>query len=65
MTHTIAIVGGGISGTFTVLQCIKQCRQPLSVIWFDAQDKFCKGYAYSALQEEHLLNVRANNMSVF
>lgn len=65
MTHTIAIIGGGISGTLTVLNCIKQSRKPLSIIWFDAHNKFCKGFAYSTSQDNHLLNVRANNMSVF
>ncbi|MCD6019653.1 MAG: beta-lactamase protein [Bacteroidetes bacterium] len=65
MIPAIAIIGGGISGTLTVLQCLKQCRKPLSVLWFDSQNKFCKGLAYSTLDENHLLNVRANNMSVF
>ncbi len=65
MTDTIAIVGGGISGTITVLNCIKQSRKPLSIIWFDAHNKFCKGFAYSTTEKNHLLNVRANNMSVF
>lgn len=65
MTNTIAIVGGGISGTLTVLQLIKQCKNPLSVFWFDSQNKFCKGYAYNTFDDSHLLNVRANNMSIF
>lgn len=65
MINTIAIVGGGISGTLTVLNCIKQSQRPLSIFWFDAHDKFCKGFAYSTSEDHHLLNVRANNMSVF
>lgn len=65
MTKTIAIIGGGISGTLTVIQCLKQCRKPLNILWFDSQNQFCKGLAYSTLDENHLLNVRANNMSVF
>ena len=65
MTNTIAIIGGGISGTLTVLNCIKQSKKPLVIIWFDATDRFCKGLAYSTTDEQHLLNVRANNMSVF
>ena len=65
MTNTIAIVGGGISGTLTVLNLIKQSENPLQIIWFDAKNQFCKGLAYSTLDEQHLLNVRANNMSVF
>lgn len=65
MTNTIAIVGGGISGTLTVLNCIKQSKAPLKIIWFDAKNQFCKGLAYTTANEQYLLNVRANNMSVF
>ena len=65
MTNTIAIVGGGISGTLTVLNLIKQSESLLKIIWFDAKNKFCKGFAYSTSEEQHLLNVRANNMSIF
>jgi len=65
MTNSIAIVGGGISGTLTVLQLIKQCKQPLTVFWFDTQNKYGKGYAYNTFDAEHLLNVRAENMFIF
>ncbi len=65
MINAIAIVGGGISGTLTVLNCIKQSKKPISIIWFDQHNKFCKGFAYSTTEDVHLLNVRANNMSVF
>lgn len=65
MTQTIAIIGGGISGTLTVLQCLKQCHHSLAILWFDSKNQFCKGLAYSTTDENHLLNVRANNMSVF
>ncbi|MES2761430.1 MAG: FAD/NAD(P)-binding protein [Bacteroidota bacterium] len=65
MTTSLAIIGGGISGTLTVLNCIKHSQQPLSIIWFDASNQFFKGLAYSTTDEHHLLNVRAGNMSVF
>lgn len=65
MTNAIGIIGGGISGTLSVLQIIKQNKTPLSIFWFDSQNKFCKGYAYNTFDEGHLLNVRANNMSIF
>jgi uncharacterized NAD(P)/FAD-binding protein YdhS len=65
MTPTIAIVGGGISGTLTVLNCVKQSKIPLKIIWFDAKNQFCKGLAYSTSNLHHLLNVRAGNMSIF
>jgi uncharacterized NAD(P)/FAD-binding protein YdhS len=65
MTSSIAIIGGGISGTLTVLNLIKQSKQQLTILWFDAHQNFCKGLAYSTSVNEHLLNVRANNMSLF
>lgn len=65
MTNIIAIIGGGISGTLTVLNCIKQCKKNTSILWFDSQNNFCQGYAYSIDNEYLLLNVRANNMSIF
>ena len=65
MINAIGIIGGGISGTLAVLQIIKQSKTPLSIFWFDSQNKFCKGYAYNTFDESHLLNVRANNMSIF
>lgn len=65
MTNAIGIIGGGISGTLSVLQIIKQSKKPFHVFWFDTQNKFCKGYAYNTFDDGHLLNVRANNMSVF
>jgi uncharacterized NAD(P)/FAD-binding protein YdhS len=65
MTRSIAIVGGGISGTLVVLNCIRQSQVPFEVIWFDKTNAFCKGFAYSTLQAGHLLNVRAANMSLF
>ena len=65
MTPIIAIIGGGMSGTFTVFNYIKQCQKPTSILWFDFSAKFCKGYAYSSFDNNHLLNVRASNMSAF
>jgi uncharacterized NAD(P)/FAD-binding protein YdhS len=65
MTRNIAIVGGGISGTLVVLNCLRQSQVPLEISWFDKTNAFCKGFAYSTLQPGHLLNVRAANMSLF
>ena len=65
MTANIAIIGGGISGTLVVLNCLKQSKAPLRISWFDKTNAFCKGLAYSTPQSDHLLNVRAANMSLF
>ena len=65
MSKTIAIIGGGVSGALVVLNVIKQCVKPIHILWFDAKQAFCKGLAYSTLEDVHLLNVRASNMSIF
>lgn len=65
MTAELAIIGGGVSGAFVVLQCLRQAGKPLHILWFDKEGLFCKGLAYSTTEEAHLLNVRASNMSAF
>jgi uncharacterized NAD(P)/FAD-binding protein YdhS len=65
MTSTVAIIGGGVSGAFVVLNCLRQATAPLKILWFDSAGLFCKGLAYSTCEEVHLLNVRASNMSAF
>lgn len=64
MKQTVGLIGGGISGTLIVLNLLKH-NIPLKVFWFDTNDRFCKGLAYSTTEDSHLLNVRALNMSVF
>lgn len=65
MMQTLAVIGGGVSGAFVVLNCLKQAHTALEIIWFDGAGLFCKGLAYSTKEEVHLLNVRASNMSAF
>ncbi len=65
MTRNIAIIGGGMSGTLVVLNCLRQSQAPVNINWFDKSNAFCKGFAYSTSQADHLLNVRAANMSLF
>jgi uncharacterized NAD(P)/FAD-binding protein YdhS len=65
MTAELAIIGGGVSGAFVVIHCLRQATTPLRILWFDRDDLFCKGLAYSTTEDVHLLNVRASNMSVF
>ena len=65
MSKTIAIIGGGASGALVVLNSLKQSTRPIRILWFDANNAFCKGLAYSTDEDVHLLNVRASNMSVF
>lgn len=65
MTAGLAIIGGGVSGAFVVIHCLWQATRPLRILWFDRDNLFCKGLAYSTTEDVHLLNVRASNMSVF
>lgn len=65
MTAGLAIVGGGVSGAFVIIHCLRQATMPLRILWFDKDNLFCKGMAYSTTEDVHLLNVRASNMSVF
>lgn len=62
---TLAIVGGGLSGTLVVQNLLRTCTRPLHVRWFDSEGRFCKGLAYSTPHDYHLLNVRAAGMSLY
>lgn len=61
--HTIAIVGGGVSGSLTALQLVRQ-GVPARVVVIDPAPKPGLGLAYSTPSREHLLNVRAGKISV-
>lgn len=65
MKAGLAIIGGGVSGAFVAIHCLRQATSPLRILWFDKDNLFCKGLAYSTTEDAHLLNVRASNMSVF
>jgi uncharacterized NAD(P)/FAD-binding protein YdhS len=59
----VLIVGGGFSGT---LLAINLSRLGVPVILFERhQEAVAKGLAYGTRRPEHLLNVRASNMSAF
>lgn len=59
----IAIIGGGFSGT---LLAINLARSGRSVVLIEREEAALgKGLAYGTRRTEHLLNVRASNMSAF
>ncbi|WP_231739299.1 FAD/NAD(P)-binding protein [Novosphingobium sp. FSW06-99] len=59
----VLIVGGGFSGT---LLAINIARQGVPVVLFERdQAALAKGLAFGTRRPEHLLNVRAANMSAF
>ena len=60
--HPIAIIGGGASAAIVAAH-LARLSNPAPVTIFDRDDRFARGIAYSTQRPEHLLNVRAHNMS--
>lgn len=61
-TATIAIIGGGVSGTLTAFHLVRQ-ETPARVILIDPRPDFGLGLAYSTPSLRHLLNVPAGKVS--
>ncbi|MCU0352700.1 MAG: FAD/NAD(P)-binding protein [Cytophagales bacterium] len=61
----IAIIGGGLSGTLTAIQLLRQCRHTLHIDLIEKNAEVGLGVAYGTTFAEHLLNVPAKNMSLF
>ena len=61
-TKTIAIIGGGVSGTLTAFHLVRQ-RTSARVILIDSRPDFGLGLAYSTPSLRHLLNVPAGKVS--
>jgi uncharacterized NAD(P)/FAD-binding protein YdhS len=59
---TIAIIGGGVSGTLTAFHLLRQ-ETPARVILIDQRPDFGLGLAYSTPSLRHLLNVPAGKIS--
>jgi uncharacterized NAD(P)/FAD-binding protein YdhS len=59
----IAIVGGGFSGTLLAINLLRLGARVVLIEQDHA--KLARGLAYATRQPEHLLNVRAANMSAF
>jgi uncharacterized NAD(P)/FAD-binding protein YdhS len=59
---TIAIIGGGVSGTLTAFHLVRQ-GTPARVILIDQRPDFGLGLAYSTPSLRHLLNVPAGKIS--
>ena len=63
--RTIAIVGGGASGTLTAIGLLRTGGPEVRVVLIEVSGHPGYGVAYSTPDERHLLNVRAGNMSGF
>jgi len=59
---TIAIIGGGASGTIAAIQLLRSSSAQ-QIILVEPSDNLGGGIAYSTSFESHLLNVPAGNMS--
>ena len=61
--RTIAIIGGGFSGTLAAVNLARFSEEPLRVVVINTKRPFGRGTAYGTSRNEHLLNVAARNMS--
>ncbi|AXK81553.1 FAD-dependent oxidoreductase [Pseudolabrys taiwanensis] len=59
------IVGGGASGVLLAVHLLKKSSSPLNVTLIEKRPSVGRGVAYSTSNPDHLLNVRAHNMSAF
>ncbi len=59
----IAVIGAGFSGTMAALQLLRRLPAEKPVLLCERSAEFAGGVAYAAGDNEHLLNVRAANMS--
>src|SRR5471030_323853 len=61
---TVAVIGAGFSGVLTALRLLLAADGP-RVLLIERGARFGRGAAYSTTSAQHLLNVRATNMSAF
>jgi uncharacterized NAD(P)/FAD-binding protein YdhS len=59
----VAVVGAGFSGVLTALSILEAGGANIRVHLVERSERFGVGTAYGTLQPDHLLNVRAANMS--
>jgi len=62
---SIVIVGGGFSGSLLALHLLGKLRAAANIHLIERGPTFGRGLAYSTRLPEHLLNVRAGNMSAY
>jgi len=64
IAHHVAIVGGGFSGTLLAINLLRYGALRVTLVEREP-DRLAQGCAYGAAQPNHVLNVRAGNMSAF
>ncbi len=60
----VAVIGAGFSGVLTALRLLQADDGP-AVLLIERGPRFARGTAYATTSPQHLLNVRAENMSAF
>ncbi|MFE1602182.1 FAD/NAD(P)-binding protein [Methylobacterium sp. ID0610] len=65
MSRVIAIVGAGFSGSMAALHLLAALPRDWSVLLCERGSTFGRGLAYGTAAADHLLNLRAINMSAF
>ena len=63
--RVVAIIGGGFSGALLALHLLRSRTEGLSIHLIEKGQAFARGVAYSTRRPDHLLNVRAGNMSAY
>lgn len=61
----IAVIGAGFSGTMAAIQLLARLPPHQSVLLCERAERFGSGRAYATGNPDHLLNVRAANMSAY
>lgn len=64
-TRNIAIIGAGFTGSLTALHLLRNARPGDRIYLIERNAQFGRGLAYSTGNPNHLLNVRAGNMSAY
>jgi uncharacterized NAD(P)/FAD-binding protein YdhS len=63
--RVVAIVGGGFSGSLLALHLLRSNATGLHIYLIEKGEAFGRGVAFSTRRPDHLLNVRAGNMSAY
>ncbi len=61
----VAVIGAGFSGTMVAIHLCRVLPPERPVFLCDRSGQFARGLAYATSHPDHLLNVRATNMSAF
>lgn len=61
----VVVIGGGFSGTAFVSQLVRHADSRFRITLLNADERLGRGLAYASINEIHLLNARARDMSLY